>query len=453
MLIARQAVSNKINSVNSSVGNTVTIAPAGFSSFSSVNNALTTSELSKVSSLDHVTSLNETLTDRLTTIGDVSTPTAFGGSSSSSSSTTDQTSLTSPVTININKSGASNSGGPSIFINGGGSGFSLPTNFSPPITIIGSNDPGSINGTTLSLSSGQLISGKSGSNDAMVSTSMASKNNLKVGSTFTAYSTTLTVSGIFNTGNNGLAGDIVVSLPTEQRLSGQSGDVTSAVATIDSLTNLTAATTEIKNSLGSSASVTSALQQAQSATQPLDNIRTISLYSLIGAVAAGTVIIFLIMIMIVRERRREIGVLKAIGASNFKVVLQFMTEAITLTIAGAVIGIIIGVAAGTPITHLLVSSQSNTSQATPGGATFTQGGGGGGGFHSIASGNGNFSLHDTSRGTFGEVKNDFSNIQTVVGWSIVLYGIGAAVIIAIIGSGAASLLIARVRPAEVMRVE
>ena len=42
MVIARQAVSNKINSVNSLVGNTINITPAGFSSFSSVNNALTT---------------------------------------------------------------------------------------------------------------------------------------------------------------------------------------------------------------------------------------------------------------------------------------------------------------------------------------------------------------------------------------------------------------------------
>ena len=69
MVIARQAVSNKISSVDSSVGNTVSITPAGYSNFSSVNNALTTSELVKIASLPHVTGLIETLTDRLTTIG------------------------------------------------------------------------------------------------------------------------------------------------------------------------------------------------------------------------------------------------------------------------------------------------------------------------------------------------------------------------------------------------
>ena len=348
MVIARQAVSNKINSVNSLVGNTINITPAGFSSFSSVNNALTTKELAKVAALPHVTALNETLTDRLTTIGSASSP--FGSTNSSSSSSTGQTSLTSPVTIKVNQS---NGSGPSLFVSGGSSsGFTLPTNFSPPITIIGTNDPLSINGTNLTISSGKAISGSSTADDAMVSTSMASKNNLKVGSTFTAYSQTLTVSAIFNGSSTNIAADdIIVSLPLEQSLSGQSGDVTSAVATIDSLTNLTSATNNIKSSLGSSATVTSSLEEAQATVSPLNNIKTITLYSLIGALIAAIVIIFLIMIMIVRERRRSWRP-KAIGASNIKVVLQFMSEAITLTIAGSIIGIIIGVAASSPITHL-----------------------------------------------------------------------------------------------------
>ena len=405
-----------------------------------------------MAALPHVTALNETLTDRLTTIGSASSP--FGSTGSSSSSSTNQTSLTSPVTIKVNQS---NGSGPSLFVSGGSSsGFTLPTNFSPPITIIGTNDPLSINGTSLTISSGKAISGSSTADDAMVSTSMASKNNLKVGSTFTAYSQNLTVSAIFNGSSTNIAADdIIVSLPLEQSLSGQSGDVTSAVATIDSLTNLTSATNNIKSSLGSSATVTSSLEEAQATVSPLNNIKTITLYSLIGALIAAIVIIFLIMIMIVRERRREIGVLKAIGASNIKVVLQFMSEAITLTIAGSIIGIIIGVAASSPITHLLVTNETSTStQVTPEGpVTRTGGFSGGGGFGGISRGSGNFTVRDVNRGAFGGIRNSLGNVQTVVGWSIVLYGVGAALVIAIIGSTASSLLISKIRPAEVMRVE
>jgi putative ABC transport system permease protein len=284
---------------------------------------------------------------------------------------------------------------------------------------------------------------------------MATKNDLKVGSTFTAYGTTLTVSGIFKASSSSTtAGDLVVALATEQRLSAQSGAVTSAVATVDSLTNLSSTTAAIKSSLGSSADVTSSLEQADETLTPLNNIKTITLYSLIGAVIAGAVIILLVMIMIVRERRREIGVLKAIGASNVKVMWQFMTEAVTLTLLGAVIGILIGVAAASPITKLLVdnstTSTTTTVSSTGRGGGFGGGFGGGGGANS----SGNFAFRSQStHGALGGVSNSLSNLHAVVGWSIILYGIGAAIVIALLGSTAASFFISKVRPAEVMRVE
>jgi putative ABC transport system permease protein len=442
MLVARQAVQQKINSVQSSIGNTITIAPAGFSGFSSVNNSLTTTELAKVSSLAHVTNVAESVTDRLTTIG--STTPSFGGGgagggSSSTSTTNDQTSLTSPVTINT-----STTGGRHFFVSGGGS---LPTNFTPPVEIDGTNNPTTLDSTALKITSGSALSGTSDANDAMVSTSMASKNNLKVGSTFTAYGTTLTVTGIFSISNEAGEGTIIVSLPTEQRLSGQTGDVTSAVATVDSVSNLNSVTTTIKNTLGSSvADVTSSETEATTAIAPLNSIKNISLYSLIGAVIAGSVIILLTMIMIVRERRREIGVIKAIGSSNLRVIFQFMTEAVTLTLMGALIGLIIGVAGSGPVTKLLVNNASTTTTTTTtsaGGAARFGGGGAGGG------GGGNFiSRQFSTSGAF-----DIKNVHAVVGWDILLYSLLAAIIIAVVGSAIASGLIAKVRPAEVMRTE
>jgi putative ABC transport system permease protein len=280
----------------------------------------------------------------------------------------------------------------------------------------------------------------------MISKSMASKNNLSVGSTFTAYGTTLTVSGIFTVSNEADAGTVVVSLPTEQGLSGQTGDVTSAVATVDSLSNLSSVTTAIKNTLGSStADVTSSLTQANNTIAPLNSVKNISLFSLIGAVIAGAIIILLVMVMIVRERRREIGVLKAIGGSNLKIILQFITEAITLTILGAIIGLIIGVIGGTPVTKLLVnnstSSTTTTSQFGGSGAVRTSGGGGGGG-----------SFFATRLGG-SNIVSGVKDIKAAAGWSILLYGFGAAIVIAVLGSTLAAGLIAKIRPAEVMRTE
>lgn len=442
MLIAHQAVGQKIADIKRSVGNTITITPAGFSDFSQANNALTSTQLAKVAQLPHITSLSQNLNDHVTTIG--STGPEFGSAKNGSSGdeTNNTTSLTSPVTLDT----SGNGDGPRIFVRGGGS---LPANFSLPISVLGTTTPLSLNGTSLTLSSGTTIDGEKDTNTALISSDMATKNNLKVGSTFTAYGTTLTVTGIFTSSTKMGGNTIILPLPTVQRLSGQSGVVTDAVATVDSLDNLSAVTSSVKSTLGSNADIQSSQDEANSTVQPLQNVASISLFSLIGAVIAGSVIILLTMVMIVRERRREIGILKAIGASNGRVILQFMSEAITLTVAGAIIGVLIGIAGGNPVTNLLVtnSAQSSNAAVQPGGSVKNFGGGP------------RMATFDTkpTGGFIGRnsasLKNSVRNITTNIGWSILAYGLAAAIAIAVIGSACAGWMIARVKPYEVMRAE
>mgnify|MGYP000008677697 CR=1 FL=1 len=62
----------------------------------------------------------------------------------------------------------------------------------------------------------------------------------------------------------------------------------------------------------------------------------------IGGVAAfiAGIVIMNVMIMSVRERRREIGIMKAVGASNMQVLGEIITESITISLIGAAIGIV-----------------------------------------------------------------------------------------------------------------
>jgi ABC-type antimicrobial peptide transport system permease subunit len=57
----------------------------------------------------------------------------------------------------------------------------------------------------------------------------------------------------------------------------------------------------------------------------------------------GGIVLMNIMLIAVSERKREIGLRRAVGAKKRHIVLQFLEESVLLTLSGGVIGVTAGV--------------------------------------------------------------------------------------------------------------
>jgi putative ABC transport system permease protein len=438
MLIARDAVSSKINTVKASTGNTITVSPKGFFGFNGGGTPLKASAIDNLLSIKDVTAVQESLSEELTS---------------------SKTSLTSPTPAGqlgsqFGFGGASGSSG------GGFGGSSSGTTFTIPIRVIGTNSPGNAvvgganGGGTEKLTSGTSFSPTSTSDVAIVGSTLASTNKLKVGSTFTAWNTKITVVGIFNASSTFTDSSVLMPLATVQKLADSTGDVTSATVVVNSVNNVGTVDKAVAKELGSKADVTSTQTTTEAALAPLNSVKTISTYTLIGSVIGAAIILLLSMLMIVRERRREVGVLKALGAPNRSVIGQFIAESTTFTLLGAVVGVVVGILLSSPITSALVSASGGSTSTSTGGFVRRSGGagfiGGGSGFTPPAGG---FAGRAGGTFHFGGVTNTLTQLHTSASWSTLGFALIAAIVIAAVGSAVAAGTIARIRPADVLRSE
>jgi putative ABC transport system permease protein len=95
----------------------------------------------------------------------------------------------------------------------------------------------------------------------------------------------------------------------------------------------------------------------------IDVIKENTLYLRLAAVVIGVITLLgaaiglmNIMLVSVTERTREVGISKALGATKRVILIQFLTEAIFISLMGGIVGIIFGVLIGNSVTFLMGGS-------------------------------------------------------------------------------------------------
>lgn len=248
---------------------------------------------------------------------------------------------------------------------------------------------------TFTMSSGKVFGYTSDSDgQVIISKALADFNDLEVGDTISVTKTIddadqtyeLTVSGIYkNTSSTsssaqgpmgGTSQDadnqIYTSVSTLKKLGIDSeADNASDTGTQLNYTYVLGSDTDYetfkkdvkKAGLSSNYAVSSADVEAyESSLAPMKNLSSFTLTFLLIVLGVGAVILIVLNLFNVRERKYEVGVMTAIGVKKPKVAMQFVVELLIVTMVGLGFGVIGGAVASKPLSNQLLSSQVSSQQ-------------------------------------------------------------------------------------------
>ena len=149
---------------------------------------------------------------------------------------------------------------------------------------------------------------------------------------------TFTVVGIYASGY--VFGDLQLFIPldTFRNVYGVPEGISWLYVRADSADNLPAVERQLRAMLGDIADIISPTTVAEFQTTATAAVRRLANSGIVLSAVLMVLVVFFVMLLVVRSRAREIGTLKAIGASDAGIVAGFLTEAVLLCAVGAVAG-------------------------------------------------------------------------------------------------------------------
>lgn len=218
------------------------------------------------------------------------------------------------------------------------------------------------------------------SNNCLINSELATLNNLKVGDTITVTDTAsniydLVISGIYEEKedtDSGMkmfansANTIITSSNFISKMSETNQDLavtTSPTFILTSSAVVDKFSSELTSKgLNENLTVQTNLDQVENATSTISNVKTFAVTFLIITLIIGAVVLLIINMINIRERKYEIGVLRTIGMKKSKVCLQFVLELLIVAFASLLLGAFTGAMISVPVSNSLLKNEITASQ-------------------------------------------------------------------------------------------
>ena len=196
---------------------------------------------------------------------------------------------------------------------------------------------------------------------------------------------------------------------------------------------------------------------------PLNTLSTMAGWFLVVILIIGAIILIVLNIFNVRERKYEVGVLTAMGMKKWKVAAQFMCEILVVTMIAVIIGAGIGAVSSVPVTNALLEGQveSQNSQQTQMEENFGRPGDFGGGFPGGNMGGMPGGMPSDIPDDIGGGKNPFENmlgsaenyiteVNSAMNLTVVFQMLGVGLLLTLVASLASVLFIMRYDPLKIL---
>src|SRR5574344_714817 len=230
---------------------------------------------------------------------------------------------------------------------------------------------------------GTMIDKDNTNNEIVISEELAAENDLSIGDTITFKNTNdetitydLKIVGIYqivsdtNSGMNRMmtssSNQIYTNLAVLNKIITDDGTDTESYSMFSSITSsfyinyedLNEFTKEVKKlGLSDYYTINTNEDEITETLNPIKNIASFSFTFLIIILIVGGVVLTIINLFTIRERKYEIGVLKAIGMTKFKVTLQLVLEIFIIALVSLIIGTGICTLLSQPVSNYMLSSE------------------------------------------------------------------------------------------------